>query len=117
MIRDYDYIRDLLLDFERSNEWFMVVALLVDATAQEQKKFAYCELLAEAGYLKCYENHAYRMTSKGHDFVQAIRSDEDWAKVKQFAASMGGGTLEILNDIAIGLLKQKIPETISRSLV
>ena len=117
MIRDNDYIRDLLLDFERSNEWFMVVALLVDATAQEQKKFAYCELLAEAGYLKCYENHAYRMTSKGHDFVQAIRSDEDWAKVKQFAASIGGGTLEILNDIAIGLLKQKIPETIGRSLV
>ena len=114
MIRDNDYIRDLLLDFERSNEWFMVVALLVDATAQEQKKFAYCELLAEAGYLKCYENHAYRMTSKGHDFVQAIRSDEDWAKVKQFAASIGGGTLEILNDIAIGLLKQKIPETIGR---
>ena len=114
MIRDNDYIRDLLLDFERSNEWFMVVALLVDATAQEQKKFAYCELLAEAGYLKCYENHAYRMTSKGHDFVQAIRSDEDWAKIKNFAASIGGGTLEILNDIAIGLLKQKIPETIGR---
>lgn len=114
MIRDHDYIRDLLLDFERSDEWFMVVALLVDATELEEKKFAYCELLAEAGYLKCYENHAYRMTSKGHDFVQAIRSDDDWAKVKEFTASIGGGTSEILNDIAIGLLKQKIPETIGR---
>lgn len=114
LTRDNDYIRDLLLEFERSDEWFMVVALLVDATAQEEKKFAYCELLVEAGYLKCYENHAYRMTSKGHDFVQAIRSDEDWAKIKNFAASIGGGTLEILNDIAIGLLKQKIPETIGR---
>ncbi len=114
MIRDNDYIRDLLIDFERSEEWFMVVALLVDATAEEEKKFAYCELLVEAGYLKCYENHAYRMTSKGHDFVQAIREDEDWMKIKALSASIGGATLDILNDIAIGLLKQKIPETIAR---
>lgn len=114
MIRDNDYIRDLLLDFERSDEWFMVVALLVDATPEEEKRFAYCELLAEAGYLKCYENYAYRMTSKGHDFIQAIRSDEDWAKIKELSAAIGGGTLDILKDIAIGLLKQKIPETIAR---
>ena len=111
MVRDNEYIRELLIEFEKSDEWFMVVALHVGASDEAAKKFVHCELLVDAGFFERYENHAYRMTNKGYDFVQAIREEEDWVKIKQLASSAGGGTLEILKDIAMSLLKQKIPET------
>lgn len=113
MTRDNEYIRDLLIEFEASDEWFMVVALHVGASDEAAKKFVHCELLVDAGFFQRYENHAYRMTNKGYDFTQAIRHEEDWMKTKELASSSGGGTLEILKDIAMSLLKQKIPETIA----
>lgn len=113
LIRDYDYIRNMLIEFEASDEWFMIVALYVGASSEQEKKFAHCELLVDAGFFQRYENHAYRMTSKGYDFVHAIRNDDDWMKTKELAASVGGGTLEILKDISMSLLKHKIPETVA----
>jgi len=91
----------------------MVVALHVGASDEAEKKFVHCELLVDAGFFVRYENHAYRMTNKGYDFVQAIRHDEDWMKTKELASTAGGATLEILKDIAMSLLRQKIPETIA----
>lgn len=113
LIHDNDYVRDMLLEFEKSDEWFMVVALYVGATPEEEKKFAHCELLVDVGLFQQYENHAYRMTSKGYDFVQAIRNEDDWIKTKELALTTGGATLEVVKDVALSLMKQKIPETIA----
>jgi hypothetical protein len=46
----------------------------------------------------------------GHDFLDSVRDPETWAKTKKTAAKAGGFTLDLLKDIAKGLIKKKIED-------
>ena len=58
----------------------------------------------------------YRMTNAGHDYLDAIRSDTIWKKTKDGAAELGGVTLGMMRDIAIGYLKQEAATKLGISL-
>jgi len=49
-----------------------------------------------------------RLTGKGHDLLDSIRDPEIWAKTKKGAAAAGGFTLDLLKDLAKGLIKKQI---------
>lgn len=49
-----------------------------------------------------------RITNKGHDFLDALRNDDIWNKVKEKATSVGGVTLSIMIELGKEYLKQKL---------
>lgn len=49
-----------------------------------------------------------RLTSKGHDFADSVRDDKIWATTKEGALKAGGFTLELLGNIAKGLVKKQL---------
>ena len=52
--------------------------------------------------------HIYKLTQDGHNFVDSVRDPEIWRKTKDGAQKAGGFTLELLSDLAKGLIKTQI---------
>lgn len=50
------------------------------------------------------------LTWEGADFLDSVRDPETWAKTKKAAAGAGGFTLELLKDLAKGLIKKQVEE-------
>lgn len=49
-----------------------------------------------------------RITNKGYDFIDALRNDDIWNKVKEKATNVGGVTLSIMIELGKEYLKQKL---------
>ena len=47
-------------------------------------------------------------TPIGHDFIDSVRDPETWAKTKKATEAAGGWTLDLLKDLAKGLVKKQI---------
>lgn len=50
------------------------------------------------------------LTWEGHDFLDSVRDPEIWAKTKHGAEAAKGFTVDLLRDLAKGLLKKQIEE-------
>lgn len=50
------------------------------------------------------------MTARGHDFLDAVRDDNIWKKVKLGASRAGAGSMEFLFEIAKAYVKQSVQE-------
>jgi hypothetical protein len=80
------------------------------------KEIAYhLELLVEAGYVKAKNQVRAgfpiipdRLTHRGHEYVDQIRDPEIWAKTKAGMSKVGGFSLELVGELAKGLVKTQI---------
>lgn len=116
MKRDDELIRQLLLDFEAAGDWLIFVpGMTLSASPEERKRRYHMMLLGDEGMLAPVANGTMRMTAKGHDMVEAIRSDTVWAKTKEGARAVGGVTLGMLKDIAVTYLKKEAAERLGIS--
>ncbi|MOA67102.1 hypothetical protein D3C78_1941230 [compost metagenome] len=50
------------------------------------------------------------LTPAGHDFADSVRDEKIWRRAKEGALAAGGSTIEILVDLAKGLIRKKIGE-------
>lgn len=50
------------------------------------------------------------LTWEGHDLLDSIRDPETWAKTKKAAARAGGFTVNILRDVAYGIIKKALED-------
>jgi RIO-like serine/threonine protein kinase len=111
--RDPDLSRKILFELEASDRWQFVI----DTEGEESKEREYhLELLKDEGLLVSVGKYTYRMTSKGHDYLDAIRSDTVWNKTKEGAAKVGGMTLGMMKDLAIAYVKQEAAEKLGVKL-
>lgn len=114
MKRDNDYLRKLLFKIESSDNYLIFVPLTFGMSDEQHKEYYHVQLLCDAGYLvKLNEtkNSGYRLTSQGHDFIEAIRDKGIWEKTKDAVAETGGNaTMDILKTLAQGLLRKKVAE-------
>ena len=110
MRRDDDLLRKLMLDMEADPEPILVHGLTQDATEEQRLAYYHLRLLADEGFLEELGRNggAWRMTSKGHDFVAAVRSDAVWGRTKQMASLVSGVSLSILKDIAVGIMRDQL---------
>ena len=108
MKRDDDYLRELLSDLEGEKGWRVELILPMAPKDTDEKRAYHVMLLCDAGYMTNVIDHTYRMTSSGHDYLDAIRDDTIWANIKVVTASVGGVTLGLLKDLGVSYLKQKI---------
>jgi len=123
MKRDMDLIRDLLLFFESKPEYDGISKYQLDSKDLEELNFDdrtteeifyNINKLIEANFLigqLTFNNPIVSgLTWKGHDFLDSIRDPEIWKKTKEGAKRAGGFSVELLKDLAIGLLKKQIEE-------
>ena len=111
MKRDYDYLRELMFEIEEKESHQYIFPLLMSQSREEQKKHHHLSLLCDKGFLEQLNDHVYRMTSAGHDFIESVRDGGIWEKTKVAVAETGGNaSIELINRLAQGYLKKKIAE-------
>jgi hypothetical protein len=72
------------------------------------------KLLEQAGFLTPAKELsgdivcAGGITHRGFEFLNAVRDEDIWSKTDEAAAKAGAFTLEIIEDIALGLIKTQV---------
>ena len=124
MKRDLDLIREIMLVLEDKMEYGKnfqsthLIEVMQDKTLSVEKLAYHLGLLVENDFIKAKE---YRhqsgeptdylintITSQGQDFIDTIRQDITWNKIKEKASNIGGFTLSLLVDIGKEYLKKQI---------
>ncbi len=117
MTRDMDLIRDLLMRIEKAPTKPKSLELVDPKDeAEATRVLEHLKLLEEAGFIKGQpmSMHGYHLlfdielTWSGHDFVDAVRDPELWQKTKKSAEGVKGFTVDLLKDLAKGLIKKQI---------
>ena len=116
MKRDDDFIRQLLLECEQSDDIHLVARLLLNPSNDELKRYHHIRLLCDADYFAAVSEHVYRMTNQGYNYLEAIKNETVWAKTKEEVTKLGGATLDMIKDIAVTLLKRELAEKFGISL-
>ncbi|RBI77534.1 hypothetical protein DQW77_00595 [Roseovarius sp. TE539] len=101
----------MLFEFEEQED-FLILDRNVIGASQEDRRWQYhLNLLADQGLVTPVAEGTYRMTTQGHDFLEAIRDEGLWRETKKAVAETGGNaTLEIVRALAVGFLKKKISQ-------
>ncbi len=121
MQRNMDLVRDLLIRLEALHlgvgeaQMLMVSGPpLVLAGEDANEVFYNMRLLANAGFLDLTDGQPALgfgikgLTWQGHDFLDSVRDPEIWRRTKEGAQKAGGFTVELLGDLAKGLIKTQI---------
>lgn len=111
MKRDLDLIRKILLEAERDESESGLVDFLIPGYSHDQIGY-HVYLLKDAELIEGhigFDNESvkvgscgiYRVTSAGHDFLDDIRNDSVWARVKDKLERFGGdASLEVVKTLA-----------------
>lgn len=106
-----DCLRDVLLQVEAAglSDYISEETLHSQLPQYTEDEICYaCYMLGDAGYLDIQKEHYIRkssvevrgMTYKGHGFLEQIRDESVWKKVKEKAKKIGAFALPVLADIA-----------------
>jgi DNA-binding HxlR family transcriptional regulator len=112
MKRNMDLIRDILLEIEKQPDrhtWFSLQ--FEGVTLQEIDQ--HLLLLEDAGFIRLTRKtasnedtvFAARLTWQGHEFLEAIKADERWERLKTAMAGTGGFVAEVAKAIALSWMK------------
>lgn len=118
MRRDMDLIRELLLEIEEKHDGSGRQVDVSGGDAPSPVVTEHLFMLAEAGLIEAQDaSHmqgrriiVLRMTWQGHEFLDRIRDPQIWAKTKEGAKRVGSFSLDVLSDIARGIIKKKISD-------
>lgn len=123
MKRDLDLIRQIMLTLEEKMEYgknfksAQLIEVMQDKTLSVEKLAYHLGLLVENDLIRAKEHKFSNdptqylintITSTGQDFIDTIRQDTTWNKIKEKASSIGGFTLPLLIDIGTEYLKKQI---------
>lgn len=127
MKRDMNLVRALLLHLESrlpgdENSAILITKHMPDFDDADAPEYAdrviyHAVLLLEAGLivgtareteqLPCaYDVEIERMTWEGHDFLDSIRSDKVWRRVRERLATVGGeASLDVVKQLAVQIAR------------
>ena len=106
MQRDPDCMRDLLLRMEQdpSPVWLSPLTLGSDG-----KEHHHLQLLCDEGFVEQVNDSAYRLTSAGHDFIQATKNPTAWGQIKAHLGNgFQGASLLTIKTVAAELIKKAV---------
>jgi hypothetical protein len=106
MKRDIDLIRKIAFEVESLSSPINSESLRIDGFNTSQISY-HCELMIEAGLIVGKDTSPLisdfasfkiqRLTSKGHDFIDAARSDSIWNQAKEkIATTVGSTSIDII---------------------
>jgi len=122
MKRDLDLLRDIMIYLEDNlapGEHIQSTNItLYDGSDEEYKKLSeHIKLLIDDGLIETAKPliaqgfsifMINRITSKGHDFLDALRSETVWNQTKEKMQEIGGYTLGVAIEIAKGYIVKMI---------
>jgi predicted transcriptional regulator len=123
MKRDLDLLRNIMIYLEDNlaageNIESTNISLYDGSSNEEYKKLSeHIKLLIEDGLIETSKPMGMggftifmilRITSKGHDFLDALRNDTVWNNTKEKMKEIGGFTLGVALDIAKGYFTKLI---------
>ena len=129
MTLKHDCIRDILifcekeLTFNSNLAWVPIhlYAFCNSLTQYSREDIAYTlYLLDEAGYIDSHIVEAdggilhiivYRLTYTGHEFLDTIKSDNVWQKIKTAIASVGSASLPVIQTLGSEYLIKCLTQT------
>lgn len=92
MKRDMDLCRKILLEIEEAEE--DILNLEIEGYSQKEIKYN-CKLLYENGFIEKFENYiddsfsVEELTWAGNDYLDKIRNDNVWNKIKSVIKQQG----------------------------
>lgn len=117
-----DCIRDILLKCEEQcslNEslcWSELTLSDFETLTYSKQDIAYTIiLLEEAGYIKAFINYyddaigylcITRLTYSGHEFLDSIRPDSIWKKIKHHISTIGNVSLPVIQSLGSDFISQ-----------
>ena len=124
MKRDLDLIREIMLVLEDKMEYgknfksTQLIEIMQDKIFSAEKLAYHVGLLVENDFIKAKE-YKYQsgeptdylintITSQGQDFIDTIRQDTTWNKIKEKVSNIGGYSLSLFIDIGKEYLKKQI---------
>lgn len=130
MVLDPDCVRDVLLSVEACS---FGERITLDSLGNKLPKYSAetlwytCLKLQEGGYLDLISARVMRMpmpaiqqikglTFNGHEFLDSIREDGNWGKVKSVAKKAGTFSLNSLGEIAKEIAKSAILSALHSTL-
>jgi len=121
MKRDMDMVRELLLRIEELHLPAGTAAFLsvteepLALPGDDRDSIAYhMRLLMDAGFIDSTKTQGADsfglrgLSWRGHEFLDTIRDPEIWRQTKEAATKAGGFTVDLLVDLAKGLIKTQI---------
>lgn len=121
MKRDMDLIREILFLVESKEDDRPCWGEDLPLEGCKPIELSYhANMLAEAGFIvfepartdtgRIIKVLVFSLTWHGHEYLDTIRDPEIWRKTKEGAQKVGGFSLELMADLAKGLVKKKIKE-------
>ena len=120
MKRDPDLIREILLDLEQHPSPAPRVIELLRKCEVQETRVRHIILAEEAGlftYAADPPEHNYgylfssiRLTNAGYDFLDVIRTDSGWSRLKARAAVAGGHGLQVLVAMAAAVAAETVKQ-------
>jgi DNA-binding transcriptional ArsR family regulator len=114
MKRDMDLVRKILFEIERQPFTRGKITLEIEGYSHEEISY-HVLLLSEADLIEAdvsarasAEYKPIRLTWQGHEFLEAVRDEARWNKLKDMMGKVGGFVYEIAKPLAIDLLKDQI---------
>jgi len=117
MKRDLDMLRTIMLKIETSNKAVHLTDL-TDNRADRPTILFHVQLLNDAKFIDCRMLNVVnnngdciinRLTSAGCDYLDSVRNDSVWDKVKERLVSIGGSaSLSVIKMIADGVIAANI---------
>lgn len=121
MKRDMDLVRDLLLNIEDHPILATGSQMLVIDDSEKlglqdhslQQIHYHLDMMIKKGLIEGEITSLHiisGLTWDGHDFLDSIRDPAIWQETKEGVKKAGGFSLELLGDLAKGLIRKKIEE-------
>jgi hypothetical protein len=117
MKRDMDLIRKLMLKLESLSGKHRLLGeddkLFSDLEATPAEIKYHLGLISQNGLIDGAAHPTgvvlvRGLTWKGHDFIDSVRSDDVWSKTQSAAEKFGGGTIDLIIEVAKSIVKDQI---------
>jgi len=116
MKRDVDLIRELLLYMEMENKYNEDLSINSNKFPDTHSRVisAHLKEIRDRGWIRelSLASGGYMIvggiTPAGYDFLDSVRNPEIWKQTKEVGEKAGAWTLQLLGDLAKGLIKTKI---------
>lgn len=117
MVVDNDCIRDIMFTIEEKSSFEHPCRMTNVKRYPLLEKYEIDELKYHLRYLTMKgllfmpnkdDKFGYDLTPAGHEFIQNIRDDNNWNKIKKISSKIGFASLEVISAIAQGVATSAI---------
>lgn len=109
MKRDMEKVRSLLLALEERDSPYLLMINpdLLGGIVNAAEMVEYILLLKSGDLLEERSRNTYRLSWKGHEFIDSIRDPEIWRQTKEGATKLGSWSVKLLGEMASGYIRLK----------